>query len=528
MPAQENHSGFRVLRAAQTDTTLRLQIEFPHQDGTLHRLWMSRGTLTKTNEAKAIFADAGASWPENWRVILDELMTANPPITRLTSVGGWHGSTLVTTAGACRGHQDTSKIDFDPEHLAYKKRSSKGDVKSFLQGIGPYLEASDYLILAFLAGLAPALMSRAGQREGFSIIYCGSSSTGKTLSLRLCQAISSRADVDADLQGFGDTQGSVVKNLPAFNGQAVAFSDIKESFSKKEIVEKLRPLTFRAQRHRLTDTCRAPNPGLSVLLFSAEQQLADLFASAGEEVQGGEYVRLISVPVPSVENSGIFSGADRSSGELVAGLNEVLRRQHGTLLPAWVCALTKAPPLIVSASFLLGKVLFKKSPELLGHHARIADTFSSLAATAFVAHLYEMLPISIDRVLACLQRLFHISCASMLDRDSRSRTARNDLIAMLDMLPRATIGRQIQARGGFTRQEENGEYAYVLPSTLRDKLGDEALKELLPLLQTSGALQRNGAGWTWLVQQSGVTPNRSSRSRYYKFDLKKLAPFRRS
>lgn len=322
-----------------------LELEFQRRDGWATTL-VPRSDL---NEKRALFK---ALYGKGWRALggqrdrdVEALQEATAPIYQTTHCAGWHGDLFVTSYGTfgSGGWKSDPLIRLvnDTEF------APKGKSSIFLREFAAIAAQSNFLILAYLVALLPALASRLELKGGFTLFLSGETSTGKTTLGRLIQSIFQAAGDEADLHNFGDTIGAHNKLHLGWGGQAIAFNDIKTATeSGPALINKIKALIFRVasgQRRRMATEVNANDlsdvrPNYCVAVLSAEQPLAHLFAENHITLEGGEQARWIEVSVGKKEDGGILSSITDKAKRYAtfARLEALISSHHGYIGRKWI------------------------------------------------------------------------------------------------------------------------------------------------------------------------------------------------
>ncbi|MEO5324280.1 DUF927 domain-containing protein [Mesorhizobium sp. CC13] len=519
---------FRVTKEQISEDNVRyLHVSFPTNEG-VGDARVPRGALTEVGRAKTAFANAGAILPDDPAEVFKRLlMSRSHKIERITGNGGWHDDQFVTVAATYSRQKSKVRILFDPDHRAATAPQQAGDVASFIEGVKPFLEASDYLLFSYILGLAAPLGARIGRGQGFTASITQVSGSGKTLCIRLAHALGNHAE-EEDLQNFADTMGVFLDNLPAFGGRCLGFGDIKASTSMKEALTKLKALVFNASakstKKRLNERPK-PNPQFLIPFVSAERPLIELFMEEKIDFDKGDTARIIELHPPKAEEGGIFAGKANSI-DLALELERFLACNYGTVLPRWAKVLSKHRPTSWTkwveekeASFLAD--VGNLSPR----YARIVKHFAFMAATGGLLVRLNALPVSQDRVTETMRQLFWKYVETLERDDSEARQRWLDFFDFLDdetALPLLAAGKapSIKPKNGFRRKEGGMSVVYLKRQSIIPLFGSASVVDsvVLPLLLRHECLTRTPTGdLTVPVKQSGL-----GRSRYYRLSVPKL------
>ncbi len=303
-------------------------------------LTVPRADLADVKKMRDILLNKGGFHAADLKDQLDRLVNEHAPVKHyVTERAGWYDDSLVTRYGTFGDEKTQGEFRFDPASDNFLVRMTKATAESYKNALGGPLSKSNYLVFALAAALAPALADRIRRDGGYGFNFSGMSSTGKTLSLRVCLSAVTRAR-DSDLTSFGDTTGSLLEQLPAFGALAIPFTDPKAAREKeRDLCHKIQTIVFGAHdkvQRRQLNSKKKPQPRFFISLFNSERPLADIFKKAGVPYEGGEAVRLIDIPVP--EETGIFDRLEDSDEAMQYADNteKAIAENYGVLLPEWV------------------------------------------------------------------------------------------------------------------------------------------------------------------------------------------------
>jgi len=517
---------FRVVRQKISDSgAFFLDIAFPKKPGGRGRVTVPRGLLLDTRKARVFFADHGATLPADCAAVFNELLEQQAPIIRVVSKTGWHHGAYLSRFGRIGG-SGLNNVELDAAVKGSRERFMRGDGEAFKAAVAPLLAASPFLMLAYLAALAAPMAASLNLTSSFAICFSAESSTGKTSCLRLAQALTTRAD-EADLENFGNTTGILLDALPVYGGQAVSFGDLKADLRSKDVVEKLRTLTFAAAggapRQRKGEAAR-PTPDFNILLFSAEAPLHDLFAASGVPFEDGEAVRLLDVPVPPRDQGGIFREAE-APADLIALLDAALRNHHGVIIKEWIGTLANYKPKVLTRDVQAQRKRFvEQLGALPAHHARIAEHFGVLAAAGALGIKSGALPLTQDTVNQALAQLFRSVVDRIGSRDVETVAAWTAFLNLVERLPILEEGARapMPKLAGFRRKQGTGsETVYLRRDALTELAGESVFAMIiLPALVRAGCVPATGEK-TVAIAQNGLL-----RARYYRISASSLNTLR--
>lgn len=487
----------------------------------------SRADLAEVRKVKETILNRGGVLTADLKDHLDRLLDEVPSAKhKVTQRSGWYGDGLVTRYGEFNDEDHEVEYWFDRTSPSFVKRLKKGKLKGYIKALERPLSKSNYLVFALAAALAPALADRIGRPNGYGFNFSGVSSTGKTLSLRVCLSAVSRAH-DTDLTSFNDTTGYLLEQLPTFGVLAVPFTDLKATREKgRDLCHKLQTIVFGAhdgaQRRQMKSGAK-PQPRFFISLFNSEQPLAEIFAKAGVPFEGGDAVRLIDIPVPDA--TGIFDLLQESdnASEYAAETENAIAEDYGVLFPEWVAHLSGRPiGKLKSLVDELEKRFLDALAPLNPLERRMAKSFAMVAIAGHIAATQGLLPVPPGRLPTCCLELFQRARERLHAKDLRSRKEFEGFIEHVtspNSFPTVQVGNEArpqECESGFRRLERGTTFLYVKAHHVERFFSEKSslYGNHLPSLERKGAFLRPKNGWTAPIQQAGL-----DRERYMKFNL---------
>lgn len=334
-------------------------------------------------------------------------------VERKTAVAGWHGSTLLTRCGSFPTSSDDTALFMKPTQYS-RPYSRRGTLQENVEGLSSFLSYSPYLTLAYAVGLTPAMLQRAGVREGFALCYSGKSTTGKTTTELLIASLSGEASGEGVLVEWADTLGVILSSSKIFPGIATPFSDFKAGReSPAEFAKKIQALTFAGTigktRRRQDDPIDVTNQaGVNVYVYVSEIPLEDIYRAGNLEFGDGDRVRNIDIRVPARENGGIFPNLRQAESlKLATELQDFLRSRYGNIIPAWAKVLAEENEKSLKKRFIRAERGFVKRHGLSdGFTRRMAGLFIWSCVASRLARKHKMLPVPYREARDAIGRLF--------------------------------------------------------------------------------------------------------------------------
>ncbi len=428
------------------------------------------------------------------------------------------------------GAELKERIEFSATAPSVKRRArtQAGTVARHRKVVDRAVRDSDILAVTYLAALAPPLMMRVGEVQGFAVHLVGESTTGKTLALRFGQSVFA-SPVEADLATFDQAPQAISTTLSAMSGTAIAFKDLKaDSDPGKVHMEKLQRLMFAVHsgdvRHRSGELPLTP-PQACVLLLSDEVSLTARFDAQGKATEGGTHVRVVEIPVPRRKAGGVFAKIGKRAGKKAANALEVgLRKNHGTAFGFWIDALVRHNPTRGQVA-ALGEKFFASLGDLDVYDTRFARPFGLLAATAHLAKQAGLITCE-KRFLAALRRVFPKALAQLHGLTPgfvQSLKKLNAATRDTSIFPRAVVGIPVSVDQpvGFVRKERKGRVLYIRPEAFMRYFAAGANERAKEILHRAGIVIKPATGWTASAQQAGI----AKESRYIKLKLSALRAY---
>ena len=535
--AKAHNSGIRALREEHDDDGLvKIVLRFPtnlEQKEIRFRI----DELFSSSKGYLLLVANGCNLPHDQikKEIARIAATTDRKAVRVTKRCGWHGNMLLTPYGAILPVGELGSVFLDPAAAAHPEWKPKGDIDSYLDALEPIVEQSDYLSFSYILGMVPTVMSYIDRVGGFSVCFCGDSSTGKTTSIRLAQSVFASGASESQLKNFGDTANKLVHDLPTYNGTTVCFGDIKNAPEKDRVlVEKLQTIVFNgaaAQRRRgMTSTTEAPVSGYFVYLLSAEKSLSSLWAMSGAELEDGDRFRLIGVPVSSQVEGGIFCGSPAGErNRLIRNLEQLLNQHQGTAIRRLHAHLVdKGRDAISKRVDQIETRFLRQYADYQPKQMRLARTFAIIAATAGVASDADLLPLDRKHFDGAIKRMFQLALGAIVDPK-----VDKDLIIhrVLEMLLNKSCFPKVKKSEkpvniaacnlGFQRKGPSGPSVYVKKKAFAASLSPKeklVFREVWERLNSIGAIRlTDGRALGVHVQQEGL-----GREKYHELYANKI------
>lgn len=522
-----------------------LTIKAPLQSGGTCEIRMARADLDDHKKMKTTLLNKGCPKLPDLALQLDRILASTAPNRiETTNIAGWYDDQLITRYGTYTKMKGTSKkpqILFDKNHPMATFHTKAGKLNSYNTALSEALSKSNYLTFFLAAALAPALADRIGLSGAYGFNLSGQSSTGKTLSLKLCQSVYSRA-TDHDLTSFGNTTGYTLANLSSFGGLCIPFTDPKAAREKgKALCEKMQTVIFSgydaAQRQGLNSE-KIPQARFFISLFNSERPLADIFSEAGYPYEKGDMVRLIDIPVSSV--GGIFDKITASelkkSSQYAQSVETAITENYGVLFPEWASYLASVEvDALIKKYRIFEKKFFEhiiakqgKTERLLpltSEEMRMAKAFALVAVSGYIASTKDILTINSSEVPHAAAILFERARQRMSknsDNNDHIKTSFENLIQSSHLFPLITTGmpaKKSECASGFKRHDKGALCLYISREIFDTyfSMNTNLDKDVLPKLHKLGIVNKYKDGWTAPTKQMGL-----GRPRLMKINLSQM------
>lgn len=496
------------------------------------------------NDAKFVqqmLLDRGAPIIADLKVQLERIVgRPDHPIRYITGQGGWHGGEYVSRfdvvsnyevvdpfAGPDGDNSSGTQTYFDVEHPLYQPAESNGSIKTYLKGLAQPMNYSRPLILALASALAAPLGDLIGRETGFSFNLAGPSSLGKTLASRTSLSATTRP-VEKNLASFGDTLGYLQKNLSAFGGSCVPFSDPKAAREKAgDLCDKIQTIVFAnadgAQRRGMTYEASLASR-FQIQLFNSEKPMSEIFQLAGRTLETGDKVRLIDISI--TKPNGIFdklnADSEFTSRQLAKMVEDTITKNYGVLMPKWIGylvdqGLEKLKRRVDRYEQKILEKIENQTPLIIkplqSEHHRIAKSFALVSAAGYIAAENGMFPVHHSRVLKYMRELFYQVVEESLAPVSACSFAEEieafEYFIKSKSLPFVKEGKtadKSKCRDGFRRKDNGKHMAYIRRDKITELIDDQRFLERVyfPELLERDCLVKADSGWTIPIQQKGL------------------------
>ena len=253
---------------------------------------------------------------------------------------GWHDNLYVLPDWTYRQKGDDSNLLTFNGNSSEQTPKKSGSLETLVKELRKLFRHSSYLAIAIMIALAAPLACRANLKKGLVVVISGESSTGKTTLLLTMTSLVRRAKSEADLQTANLTDARSDNLFETFGGQTICFGDPKAARGGQVAFVKLIHKAMFVQDGSNRETAigqTGKEREFSVLVVATENPIVDLLQRSDIEVEGGELARVMSIPVPTNDEGGIFDqvGSEKSARKIVK-LQKLISKNFGLLMPVWI------------------------------------------------------------------------------------------------------------------------------------------------------------------------------------------------
>lgn len=170
-------------------------------------------------------------------------------------------------------------------------------LKAWQDDIAHYALSNARGVLAFGAAFSAPLMKLLNNHTGFGLHFYGSSSTGKSLLLRMTNTIFGSGR-EMKLRTWNSTRSFIDTQVMMCNDRPILFDDISDQLDPKAIFETMYGIPAGCSRGRCTST-GDPKEVLewrTILLSTGEQSVPQYLKDRGLRINAGQLVRVLNIP----------------------------------------------------------------------------------------------------------------------------------------------------------------------------------------------------------------------------------------
>lgn len=428
----------------QNIRTKQLYILVEFQDavsGKLRKVVVPRADYGNINQLTRILLDAGANLPansENAKDIVAKSCRALPDRSIIvTDKSGWYLGKHMHPGRSVRIDNKTQIRFGNPTQYTAvsSERIKKGNLEYYLRSMRELTSQSDYLTFSLALAFSGPTLAFSPIPETAFFLLVGVSSSGKTTAERAAEGASA-SSASGQLRNFDFTPRGLEELVGGqYNDRLITIDELmafqggqnrSDLDAIHRIIHKLSGGTGRTISKR-AQSADLPTQSWQVMLLSAveESVRAKLRVGRYRGLQGID-VRLIEIPVPHVDEGGIFNRSEpEHSVRLSEQTDALLNGHYGHLELPFVEYLEND---MANAKLLYGfhwnSFLRRFASNLGGAELRIAKKFAHVYASGHLAIKSGAAPFSRFAIRCACKDLMNLSLRSLReDEPSLKRTA---------------------------------------------------------------------------------------------------------
>lgn len=486
-----------LIHNIDTDT-YSLDVRFDDVRGLVGALRMDRALIREPSRAASKLLDAGAMLPAERNAAIETVVAAlsQPPIEQysVTQRGGWHAGSYVTPTETFGEAAATLRfVGPSTTDASYGLRA--GTAAQWRDDQQQPCAFSSYLTFAVSVAYGAPLLHLLAEDEGATFHLAGPSSTGKSLSGRVCESMIGRAR-KSDLPTYDMTARSLEEFGHSRNDAAAVIDEEGRNagpLSKRRQQSARIAFMLAGGRGTIRSAFAAKNSGLANLTWR-------LFAiSSGEEPlesalarrRAGEQVRHIDIPVPLPEHGGIFDllNGDRKKGiRLAAQVEATIEQNYGEPIRPYLAALVdRRREHTIRARAVVEDFIAAIGADTDAWERRFALKFAIVAAGGVIAAELGAAPFDPDHATRCVRRIYRIARRAVFSVQecyasvlARLRRAVKDTSLFPQVKKGEILPRKLRnCAWGFRRTIDGREIIAVDPTQFEELAGSAPLADAI-------------------------------------------------
>jgi len=506
-------------------------LEFDKIDGTTGSLAVPRGDANHPTDVLRQLGNLGAVFPAgvNQKELFKEAMKSEPStMLRTTRVGGWHGvGTFI------QPHWKVGDIDLRwASGTGAIEAPPSGSLKAWRSGLKRPCAKSNLLKFGIGIAFASPLMKLVGEDEGATFNFHGLSSSGKSLSARVCQSTFASA-AKSDLMNYGLSPRALEEFCFRRNDTVVLLDDEAhlEGKNKQAQAQDRRKIAFKIAGG-------SSDARSEVSIIRSIRWRANGFTS-GEQPLGtrgrGEMVRHIDIPVGD-HDAGIFRGLSTSGGDvkkrgkaLAESVEKTIKVNFAVALPAYIRGLIGDPNDAASTARELRDEFITAVGATSSWDVRFAAKFGLVFAGMVLAARYDVAPWEEDSVMRTTQRIYREARAEVMTDEELAAELVFEVknaVEMKKVRPLKKAEPLAENRVGFIRNVSGNRSVAIRPLHLARFTGSTRLNAVVKLLNDQ-RIVRSGSGKSPYRQLQVTVGNENTRFRWVCFDYAALGIVRK-
>lgn len=268
----------------------------------------------------------------------------SPNRVTLVETTGWHedrnGRLVFTLPERTLGEAapDVFRLTQDPPPRIFQRR---GTLAGWREEVARLCVHNDRATFAVSCAFAAPLLRLVGM-EGGGVNLRGPSSTGKTTLVDMAASVwgaASKTGPNAFVRTWRAT-ANAIENVASQHAHVLLPLDELGMVEPREIGQTLYLLADGQgkERARASGGNRFSPSWLTLVLSSSEESIEHLMQAAGQRAKAGQEVRLLDVPAPVSDDTGVFRNlhGEQSGAALAQRLRRALLANHGAAGPAFL------------------------------------------------------------------------------------------------------------------------------------------------------------------------------------------------
>lgn len=357
---------------------------------------------------------------KEWKDIIELLQQKTDKAGEIVDRTGFHGKSYLLPDGTCIGPQKEHSLFLDPDHSIHLPQCGvNGSLEEWQKNVAPAALHSSRVMLAICGAFSGYLLSEGVITDSGGFHYFGTSSMGKTTTLRIAISISGPKD---NLYSWNFTSTGAEELACGHNHNFMAFDELKTlDGNAKEAAQKATAFIYtngtgKAKKRSKSHT---PNPKKweTAFLSTGEHSLEEHAQNGGGNRMNGEEVRVIDVPADAGKELGIFETIPEEfevASTYVKYLAEQTQRYYGApqiaFLEKFVADIndessekTVRDRIVEYMDYFRDQHDVKAGSEISG---RIADRFALAYAAGCFAADYGVLPFNRKSIFNRISKCF--------------------------------------------------------------------------------------------------------------------------
>ena len=389
-------------------------------DNLAHHAILFDGEIHKDKVLQLLISNGFRIMPGQGKAVAEMLMQM-PCDTRanITSDMGWDESSILFVTQdeiiLPDEHEEDEPTAFVPDGSGrVSETSQSGELDEWIEEVAKPCEHHQLMAFAIMAAFVSCLLRFLGIDVGGFNLY-GTTSRGKTTFLQLFVSVfGNGSDPNAGGSSSVHRWDSTVNGLEALASRANDIGLALDELGAKNASE-IRYILYNLMSGRGKEVMNSLRQSVkvkswrSIVLSSGEQSVREVLEENGDDVKGGQLVRLADIPIDGVEFSSSVDPAKQ-----VQALKASASKSYGTALPAFIKKLVNlkeddGTPMGVSGitEYLTAELEYWEDQltvdGLTPEQARVLRRFAAVATAGSLAVDFGILPYSEEYVQSCVE-----------------------------------------------------------------------------------------------------------------------------